>query len=325
MNLEDRYRRLLALYPADHRRHYEAEMIGVLMASSRPGQRFPAPGDTVDLVRSAARTRLRHALRFPRTGAWRDAGAVLGLLGAVLLAAVALTRLVGGLRLHFLFDDPMDGFGLRGGLLMEVGLRSVAWSAVVAAVLFGARRTAAGLALVATTVEVGILVQWSPVDPGRVAGMAWLPVLTALVVGALVLARNGRTARAVLGRRLAPALAGVFLVAVAGHHSAVGFLPWGLGERIAIDGSGPAMLPPPVTMAAALPVVWAVWQLKRPVRRRLVALAVPVGVMPAVADAAESGYGVPLGVPQVALLVAVPAATLFWGVVAVRRRERRSA
>jgi hypothetical protein len=40
--LENRYRRLLALFPRDHRLLYEEEMIGVLMADAESGQGRPS-------------------------------------------------------------------------------------------------------------------------------------------------------------------------------------------------------------------------------------------------------------------------------------------
>ena len=43
--LERQYRRLLAAYPAEHRREHGEEMIGVLLAAARPGQvRAGRPG-----------------------------------------------------------------------------------------------------------------------------------------------------------------------------------------------------------------------------------------------------------------------------------------
>jgi hypothetical protein len=71
--LERRYRRLLAWYPAQHRRIYGEEMIGVLLASAPDGQRRPRLAESFDLVRGGLRTRLRAV----RTGfldiSWRDA------------------------------------------------------------------------------------------------------------------------------------------------------------------------------------------------------------------------------------------------------------
>ena len=39
--LERRYRRLLRCYPPTHREFHREEMLGVLLAGTRPGQRTP--------------------------------------------------------------------------------------------------------------------------------------------------------------------------------------------------------------------------------------------------------------------------------------------
>jgi hypothetical protein len=57
--LERRYRRLLTLYPKKFRREREEEMVSVLMAGARDGQRWPRPAEVVNLLRHAAPSRLR--------------------------------------------------------------------------------------------------------------------------------------------------------------------------------------------------------------------------------------------------------------------------
>ena len=42
--LERRYRRLLRCYPPGHRQVHQEEMLGVLLATARPGQRAPGAG-----------------------------------------------------------------------------------------------------------------------------------------------------------------------------------------------------------------------------------------------------------------------------------------
>ena len=59
--LEGRYRRLLALYPAEHRRQHQDEMLGVLMTGARAGQRRPGLADTANLIWGALLIRLRPA------------------------------------------------------------------------------------------------------------------------------------------------------------------------------------------------------------------------------------------------------------------------
>jgi hypothetical protein len=56
--LERRYRRLLAWYPAEHRRVHGEEMIGVLLAAASGGQRRPRLADTLDLIKGGMRIRL---------------------------------------------------------------------------------------------------------------------------------------------------------------------------------------------------------------------------------------------------------------------------
>lgn len=80
--LERGYRRLLAWYPQAYRRENEQEILGVLMAAAREGQRRPAPAEAVDLLRGALWMRLSPgAARPPRT--------VLGAVRLMLLGAVA--------------------------------------------------------------------------------------------------------------------------------------------------------------------------------------------------------------------------------------------
>jgi hypothetical protein len=72
--LDRRYRRLLALYPKDHRAEHGEEMIGLLLAGALPAQRYGEYGarrigfwqhiaDMADLMAGAARIRFWLALR----------------------------------------------------------------------------------------------------------------------------------------------------------------------------------------------------------------------------------------------------------------------
>ena len=163
--LETRYRRLLAAYPSEHRRVYEDEMLGVLMAGSRPGQRRPGLAEAADLLWSGLRARVDRSRSSLREGAWPDAGAVVGLLGAAVLAAVPAYRLFAG-STFLSAGYPMHAYVLDG-LLLDVTVRFAAWLAVVIAVVVGARRVAAGLGVVAAAVEVGALARWSTQLPDR--------------------------------------------------------------------------------------------------------------------------------------------------------------
>jgi hypothetical protein len=84
--LERRYRRLLAWYPADYRSTYGDEMLGVLMAAAPLGRDRPGMAETLNLVGSGLRARLR-AIGTGTDPAWRDALAVYSLAAPLLLAA----------------------------------------------------------------------------------------------------------------------------------------------------------------------------------------------------------------------------------------------
>jgi hypothetical protein len=66
-DLERRYSRLLAWYPAAFRREHESEMLGVLMDSARDRQQRVGLADTADLIRGALTLRLRIPAQAPRT------------------------------------------------------------------------------------------------------------------------------------------------------------------------------------------------------------------------------------------------------------------
>jgi hypothetical protein len=86
--LERRYRRLLAWYPADYRRTYGEEMLGVLLAAAPPDRARPGFAEAANLAWSGSRARIRHVgtSTDPR---WRDALAVYSLV-APIVATVAI-------------------------------------------------------------------------------------------------------------------------------------------------------------------------------------------------------------------------------------------
>lgn len=98
--LERRYRRLLVWYPAEHRRVHAEEMVGVLLASARNGQRRPSLADALDLIKGGIQTRLRPAHHDGLDDGWRDTLAIasiamptiIALLYAVIFAWTAYHR-----------------------------------------------------------------------------------------------------------------------------------------------------------------------------------------------------------------------------------------
>jgi hypothetical protein len=90
-SLEDRYRRLLAWYPRDHRAAHEDEMVGVLLAGAEPGQTRPGLGDRADLLWGGLKLHTRRAFGRASAPAWRDALAVAGVVGTLTLLVQAVT------------------------------------------------------------------------------------------------------------------------------------------------------------------------------------------------------------------------------------------
>jgi hypothetical protein len=84
--LERRYRRLLAWYPADHRRTFGEEMVGVLLAASPEGSRRPGLAGAFDLVSGGLRARFRSGARWLAGTDWPDALALCSVTVPVILA-----------------------------------------------------------------------------------------------------------------------------------------------------------------------------------------------------------------------------------------------
>ena len=88
--LERRYRRLLAWYPAQHRNAHGDEMIGVLLASARDGQRRPRRSDALDLALGGMRIRIRAILAGQFDPSFTDALAVYSIAAPVMWMIILL-------------------------------------------------------------------------------------------------------------------------------------------------------------------------------------------------------------------------------------------
>ena len=117
-DLECGYRRWLRWYPKSFRREHEAEILAVLLAGARAGQRQPAPMECLDLLRSALWMRL--GPRVPRSNRPVFAAIKLMYLGGVVELATAITILVtiGDVRSNVATRNP--------------GLTEGEWHAIVA-------------------------------------------------------------------------------------------------------------------------------------------------------------------------------------------------
>jgi hypothetical protein len=133
--LERRYRRLLRCYPSGQRE----EMLGVLLAAARPGQRAPGARQTVNLVACGLAIRARRAVA---AGPWQDALAVVSLVVPVLMLVIAILDVAVEVRQQVTIDAYPPGIPF-----WRLGLVPAGWLAVVLLLgLAGRRRTAAVIA-----------------------------------------------------------------------------------------------------------------------------------------------------------------------------------
>jgi hypothetical protein len=108
--LEGGYRRLLRWYPPSYRCGHEEEILGVLMAAAQPGQRRPSVRESLDLLRSALKIRMRTTLRGADSQPWAAALALVGVLLPLLMLLLKLTE--------FLDRGAQYGFGSPADILV---------------------------------------------------------------------------------------------------------------------------------------------------------------------------------------------------------------
>ena len=109
-DLEGGYRRLLRWYPTSYRGRHEEEILGVLMAAAQPGQRRPAMRESLDLLWSALKIRVRTILRGADSQPWAAALAFVAVLLPLLMLLLKLTI--------FLDRGAQYGFGTPADILI---------------------------------------------------------------------------------------------------------------------------------------------------------------------------------------------------------------
>jgi hypothetical protein len=123
--LERRYRRLLAWYPAAYRAANAEGMLGVALARSAPGQRWPEPGEAVNLIVSGIGERLGAMLR---QSDHRDTAAVLAIAGPLLLAGTAVRTMAS----PFLFLPALPALAAQRTQVTAIAIAFAAWWALTA-------------------------------------------------------------------------------------------------------------------------------------------------------------------------------------------------
>ncbi len=192
--LEGRYRRLLAMYPAEHRRKHQDEMLGVLMTGARAGQHRPGLADTANLVWGALLIRLRPARAGTAWPLWRDALAVVSVLLPLIVLAYS-----------GLLDVALLAMLRAGSPLFDAVVRSDAeflggWMIVAVLALLRRRRTAA-LATVALLIWLAYsssaTPNWSYIDAAAILRLS----AAGLEIAALVASPGPRRAMQIINWR----------------------------------------------------------------------------------------------------------------------------
>jgi hypothetical protein len=180
-SVAERYRRLLAWYPRDHRERHGEEMLSVLLDGAGERTR-PSRKETVDLVRGALRLHLRRVVGADGRIDHRDVLAIVSLLGPVVLlagAAPVLDWLAGWLRSGSPWSWRRAIIDIPHALVWGI------WFVVAVLSLARMRRTAAVGAWLGTagflfTPMLGYVLFWDSV----VADTGWM-LLGAVVAAAL--------------------------------------------------------------------------------------------------------------------------------------------
>jgi len=293
--MEKWYRRLLALYPKDHRREHAEEMVGVLLAADGAAQvRAPKPvawalrlgqhtADSADLVGGALRIRGRIALNrlqrvhwlswTVRDQRWSDALAVVSVVAPLLLLVAALTEF----RIPQAVASSITGHP-HWGLTATLGLADLPMAAGapgVTLLVFLRLRRLAGLGALATAIgqiAAGAVPAFAGyADPA----VAFTVLLSGTAAVALLLSPGPDRGLALLTRS-GTALVGAAALILGGFSVGGGVWFGARPARFDDFGGKVAGLPADLLIAAVLIAVAAAC-LRAPVSRRvLVLLAIPV-------------------------------------------------
>jgi len=350
VTLEQRYRRLLALYPERFRREYGEEMITTLLAAARNGQNRPSVRDTLSMAGGAA---VQHMRRWPHafaSSSWRAALAGAGVFLAIVLAGAYAHPVVVAIGWHLratgasvrpaYWFDPVSQLGI-GALVPAIGWLMIAIAAIAgwrAAAALGAWLGVIGQALLAGSTG----------QPAIVVNAWWRLVLALTVAAALSPSLRrpaaGRTADAAATARavwpaavgaLAFALGGAVDVAAAhidltpdsgslglfGGNYSIPFVAGTIGSMVGLPGALGAA-------AFALGMLVTVFRFRPGVRLRVLVVAGPTVVTAYLVHEGFRSYltssnrfasPIPLAVPQWLALFLVPAVTFGIGVAWVNR------
>ncbi|SCE84269.1 hypothetical protein [Micromonospora chokoriensis] len=331
MTLDQSYRWLMACYPRAYRRQYEDEMIGVLLDDARPGQRRPAMRDALSLLGGAVGAHVRQAgVRFSGY-AWREAAQAIGLIAALML--FVRDARVPVLHLAMFADSYPEGLGERF-VLWPVGLVALLWLTVAVSAVFGWGRAAAAIAVCCAAFEV-VRVAEAYGQYSTVRNL-W-PAVLAAMVPLMLAVRAPRSATASLRRWRLGTLAAATLMSVGAP--SVAQVTGADDSTTPVYGTwiftvGVGRIEAILLTAGYLLFALVILSTPAVLRRRLLALVVPVGVTllltrvglgatgPFLQRSTHDGVLAALTPTQWLALVLTPALLFAVAVAILHRRER---
>ncbi len=179
--LERGYRRLLACYPRSFRQENTDEVVAVLLATARDGQRRPGVGESADLLRGALRMHLGLS-RSPRT----------------VLAAIRLMYLGAAVEIASLLIMVVTAGQVRAAVLQH-GLGLAAWHTALTHIHVGEAAAPVVLVLwLALAWSNGRGYDWARYLLGAFFCLITLSMLSALAQGGALYATADFTAGGVL-------------------------------------------------------------------------------------------------------------------------------
>jgi hypothetical protein len=325
--LERRYRRLLGWYPRAYRAANADDMLGVALARSAPGRRWPEPGEAVNLIISGTGERLGGMLRQPDG---RDTAAVLAIAGPLLLAAGAMRTAAS----PFLFMPAIPALVTQQRMVVTAVAFAAWWALVALAGMLRWRRVAAAGACLGLAGQVVLLVLAVSGYAGPLLVAYWQAGAALVTATAALgsLRSQGRplswravTALAAASAILAgwPAVEMAFVKITSGtaNSGTISDPLWGI-EGWLTDGLFAVTL---ILMIAAISV------LRPAVRRRAIVLLLPAFVTTALACWGFQGF-LPNGIPgplvpvqwqPLALVPVIGVVTCFIGLRLYERLLRR--
>ncbi|MEV4762774.1 hypothetical protein AB0J89_09065 [Micromonospora chokoriensis] len=247
----------------------------MLLDDASPGQRRPAARDVLALLGGALRAHVRQADARFSGDAWREAAQAIGLIAALML--FVRDARVPVLHLAMFADSYPEGIGEKF-VFWPVGPVAVLWLTVAVSAVFGWGRAAAAIAVGGATFEVVRVAE----DYGQYSTVFHLwPAVLAAMVPLMLAVRAPRSATASLTRWRLGTLAAATLVSVAAPSIA---MATGADDSTTpvygtwIFTSGVGRIEAILLTAGYLLFALAVLSTPAVLRRRLLALVVPVGV-----------------------------------------------